>query len=272
MDQGLQTFQVELIPHTGTWQESRVVRAAEELVTESPLYQGIHPGFRRGADSFLSVDAPDVVVETVKQAEDGGDLIVRSYETSGRTTTATITLNFAGTQWTGEYHPFEIKTLRIDRPSGEHRFTVLDDLDEASLARLSADGFDPCALDETSPGNFQAWLRHAIVFPKLLGTFAAQTLAARHGADPSAADWRRFGRLPGFTNCKPKYRRLDGFFPFVRLKIHTGEQYPMAEAFEQEVTQRYKAREQEREARRQLAFLSPRRGPRLHLRTRPDHP
>jgi hypothetical protein len=32
------------------------------------------------------------------------------------------------------------------RPSGEHRFTVLDDLDEASLARLSADGFDPCAV------------------------------------------------------------------------------------------------------------------------------
>ncbi len=36
----------------------------------------------------------------------------------------------------------------------------------------------------------------------------------------------------------------------------------MAEAFEQEITQRYEAREQEREARRQLASLSPRRGPR----------
>jgi len=115
---------------------------------------------------------------------------------------------------------------------------------------------------ETSAGNFQAWLRHATVFPKLLGTFAAQTLAARYGADPSAADWRRFGRLPGFTNCKPKYRKPAGLFPFVRLKSHTGEQYPMAEAFELEVTQRYEAREQEREARRQLASLSPRRGPR----------
>ncbi len=148
------------------------------------------------------------------------------------------------------------------RPSGEHRFTVLDDLDEASLARLSADGFTPCAVVETSAGNFQAWLKHATVFPRLLGTFAAQTLASRYGADPSAADWRRFGRLPGFTNCKPKYRKPDGLFPFVRLKSYTGEQYPMAEAFQQEITQRYKAREQEREARRQLASLSPRRGPR----------
>ncbi len=148
------------------------------------------------------------------------------------------------------------------RPSGEHRFTVLDDLDEASLARLSADGFSPCAVIETSSGNLQGWLRHATVFPKLLGTFAAQTLASRYGADPSAAGWRRFGRLPGFTNCKPKYRKGDGLFPFVRLSSRTGEQYPMAEAFKQEITQIYEARKQEREARRQLAYLSPRRGPR----------
>jgi maltose alpha-D-glucosyltransferase/alpha-amylase len=49
--------------------------------------------------------------------------------------------------------------------------------------------------------------------------------------DPSAADWRRFGRLPGFTNCKPKYRKPDGHFPFVRLKSHSGQQYRMAGAF-----------------------------------------
>ena len=59
--------------------------------------------------------------------------------------------------------------------------------------------------------------------------FAAQTLAARYDADPSAADWRRFGRLPGFTNCKPKYKRPDGLSPFVRLRGHTGGQYRQAE-------------------------------------------
>ena len=42
------------------------------------------------------------------------------------------------------------------RPSDEHRFTVLDDLNEASLIRLSEDGFNPCAVVETSAGNFQA--------------------------------------------------------------------------------------------------------------------
>jgi hypothetical protein len=42
------------------------------------------------------------------------------------------------------------------RPSGEHRFTALDDLNKVSLAKLSADGFNPCAVVETSAGNFQA--------------------------------------------------------------------------------------------------------------------
>ena len=149
------------------------------------------------------------------------------------------------------------------RPSGEHRFTVLDDLNETTLARLSADGFNPCAIVETSAGNFEAWLKHPAVFPKLIGTFAAQMLAGRYDADPSAADWRRFGRLPGFTNCKPKYRKPDGLFPFVQLHSHTGLQYPMAEIFVQEITKLYDQREQEREAKRLQASLSPQRGPRL---------
>jgi len=69
-----------------------------------------------------------------------------------------------------------------------------------------------------------------------------------------------FGRLPGFTNCKPKYRKSDGLFPFVRLHSHTGQQYPMAEAFEQEITTLYEAREQEREAKRLQSSLSPEGG------------
>jgi RepB DNA-primase from phage plasmid len=39
------------------------------------------------------------------------------------------------------------------RPSGAHRFTTLDDLNATSLAKLSANGFNPCAVVETSAGN-----------------------------------------------------------------------------------------------------------------------
>src|SRR6202042_569450 len=157
------------------------------------------------------------------------------------------------------------------RPSRAHRFTVLDDLNRTSIDRLTGDDFEPCAVVETSAGNFQAWLKHDDVYPTDLSTFIAQTLAGRYQGDPSAADWRRFGRLPGFTNCKPKYRKANGLFPFVRLRSHTGQQYPIAEAFQREITKLYEAREQEQEARRLQSSLSPHRGglpmPIPHLKT-----
>jgi RepB DNA-primase from phage plasmid len=148
------------------------------------------------------------------------------------------------------------------RPSGEDRFTTLDDLNETSLARLSADGFTTCAVVETSVGNFQAWLKHPRIFPKLLGTFAGQTLAEQYEADRSEADWRRFGRLPGFTNCKPKYRKLDDPFPFrasAQLQRTTIPDGGGLRARDNE--ELHEAREQEREAKRLQSSLSPQRGP-----------
>jgi hypothetical protein len=141
------------------------------------------------------------------------------------------------------------------RPSGEHRYTVLDDLSADSVDRLGADGLEPCTVVETSPGNLQAWLKHDDVYPKQLSTFIAQTLAQRYQGDPSAADWRRFGRLAGFTNCKEKYRRPDGLFPFVLLQSATGQPCSRAAFLRLEMTQQFQLREQERE-RRIAQFLS----------------
>ena len=135
------------------------------------------------------------------------------------------------------------------RPAGEHRYTVLDDLAAESVERLSADGYEPCAVVETSLGNFQAWLKHDDVYPAPLSTFIAQALAKRYGADPSAADWRRFGRLPGFTNCKPKYRKSNGLYPFVLLRSATGEQYRQAAYLRLEMTKLYQLQERDRETR-----------------------
>jgi hypothetical protein len=135
------------------------------------------------------------------------------------------------------------------RPSGTHRFTVLDDLNQNSIDRLIADGFEPCAVVETSAGNFQAWLKHDDVYPTDLSTFIAQTLAGRYQGDPSAADWRRFGRLPGFTNCKPKYRKDNGLYPYVLLRSCTGNQYRMASLLRLDLTKQFQLQEQERQAR-----------------------
>jgi alpha-mannosidase len=113
-DQGIQTFRMVLAPHAGAWQDAGVVRRAEELTAPVPvLYQGIHQGTRPQSASFLSVDVPNVVVSDVKQAEDGNDLIIRCYETAGRATKASLDLGLVHRQWTGEFHPMEIKTLRV---------------------------------------------------------------------------------------------------------------------------------------------------------------
>jgi hypothetical protein len=146
------------------------------------------------------------------------------------------------------------------RPSGAHRFTILDDLNQSSIDQLTADDLEPCAVVETSEGNFQAWLKHDDVYPTDLSTFVAQTLAGRYQGDPSAADWRRFGRLPGFTNCKPKYRKGNGLYPYVLLRSCTGTQYRTAPFLRIELTKQFQLQEHERQARiarRRATVFSP---------------
>lgn len=63
------------------------------------------------------------------------------------------------------------------RPGGESAYTLLDDLTSTALTGMRAQGFAPTAIVETSPGNFQAWLRHPHALPKDLGTLAAKMLA-----------------------------------------------------------------------------------------------
>ncbi len=94
------------------------------------------------------------------------------------------------------------------------------------LPSLTLEGYAPAAVVETSPGSFQAWLRHTQPLSKELGTLAAKTLAEQFGADRGAADWRRFGRAPGFTNRKPQHRNPQGLYPFARLSAQPVQPSP----------------------------------------------
>jgi alpha-mannosidase len=120
MDQGIQTFRMLLIPHTGSWKENNIARMTEEFMAPPVvIYQGIHKGSMPKADSFLAVDVPNVIVSAIKQSEDGKDIIVRCVEASGIQTDATIDLRFADRKWTGKFRPYEIKTLRMYQNTGE---------------------------------------------------------------------------------------------------------------------------------------------------------
>lgn len=101
------------------------------------------------------------------------------------------------------------------RPAGEHGLVLVDDLKPQALERMKAEGFAPAATIETSPGNYQAWVK---LSDKPLSAdvrrIAAQWLAATYGGDPNSADSRHYGRLAGFTNQKPQYMR-NGRQPYV---------------------------------------------------------
>jgi DNA primase RepB-like protein len=121
------------------------------------------------------------------------------------------------------------------RPKGENNLSLIDDLTAAGVSEMKKSGFQPAVLTETSPGNFQVWLKHAEMLPKDLGTAAARALAAKFQGDRGAADWRHFGRLAGFTNRKDKHRQPSGLYPFVRLAEATGEVYDEARQFIEKV-------------------------------------
>src|SRR5436309_4204688 len=88
------------------------------------------------------------------------------------------------------------------RPFGLHGVSLVDDLTAAAVAIMKRQGYEPAAIVESSPGNFQVWLKHGQVLDELTSTHAAKALARRFGGDLSSADWRHFGRLAGFTNPK----------------------------------------------------------------------
>jgi hypothetical protein len=118
------------------------------------------------------------------------------------------------------------------RPRGEHDLSMVDDLTIHAVAAMKEAGYTPAVVVETSPGNYQAWLKHANRLNKEVSTAAARTLAEKFGGDRGAADWRHFGRLAGFTNRKAKYLDASsGLYPFVRLIEAGGEVYPEADRF-----------------------------------------
>lgn len=107
---------------------------------------------------------------------------------------------------------------------------LLDDVKRATIEDMTAAGFPPACVVETSTGNYQCWVRlvrneeKKPIETRLLSR-AVRLLVERFGADPASADWRHYGRLGGFTNRKPQYER-GGRFPFVKVYQATGEVSP----------------------------------------------
>lgn len=136
-DLGKHRFTYSLFPHPGDHLIGGVIKAGYEL--NVPLeWVAIEPRTPSKAFpselSFIHVDIPNVIVETIKPAEDGAGIILRLYEAYGMANSAILNFAFPvrsvhladmlerniallPSQNNGfevSFRPFEIKTLRLE--------------------------------------------------------------------------------------------------------------------------------------------------------------
>lgn len=96
-DQGHHEFTYSLLPHHGRWGLETMAQAyalndpLRLYVTERPSSSPTQP---KSLPSLVSVDRPNVIIETVKQAEDGNGLIVRLYEAMRQRGVVTLKAGF----------------------------------------------------------------------------------------------------------------------------------------------------------------------------------
>ncbi len=130
-DKGLHQFTYSVMPFSDTFFHSNVVREGYEL--NHPVYVGMGE-YAEG--SLLRLSEKNVIVETVKLAEDGsGDIIIRLYESQNAYTNCKLQFGFEvkevfitdmleqhpqrvevqGNEATLELKPFKIMTLRVKR-------------------------------------------------------------------------------------------------------------------------------------------------------------
>lgn len=130
-DQGEHTFVYSYYIWDGAWEDSGIVQETTALNTQ--VYQALGVSAEK---SYLTAEDPNVIVETVKLAEDGsGDMIVRVYESMNGTRSTNLKTAFDVQQAyecnmlekpvkelkvengavAFQVHPFEIKTLRLKK-------------------------------------------------------------------------------------------------------------------------------------------------------------
>ena len=141
------------------------------------------------------------------------------------------------------------------RPAGEHGLVLVDDLTADKISSMAKDGFPSAATIETSPGNYQSWVK---LSDKPLSAetrrIAAQGLAKHYGGDMNSADSRHYGRLAGFTNQKPQHTR-DGRQPYVLAHDCPGKAATAAPAYLERIEQGLDRAEAQKERETRLEAI-----------------
>ncbi len=136
-DHGLHSFSYAIYPHCGDHLTANVRDLAYDF--NYPAYVAYIPAPQAGIlpeeKSLFRLSASNIVLETIKQAEDSGDWILRLYEAENKATRCNLTMDFpvSGAMETNlmeenegvlactgntvelSFRPFEIKTVRIQK-------------------------------------------------------------------------------------------------------------------------------------------------------------
>ena len=128
-DNGEHDIVYAVAPFESAFADSNVVRQGLDLNVPATVASGRTEDF-----SLVTIDAPSIILDEVKPAQDGsGDLILRFYESRKTSGTAHVRTAFTGRTWTtdllenkeaeiandkGEitlnYSPFELITVRVE--------------------------------------------------------------------------------------------------------------------------------------------------------------
>ncbi len=92
-DRGLHTFRYALYPHSGDWRDAATPQQGYDYNYPPIARVAVkHTGKLPKSKSFFSAAPSNVILTTIKRAEDDDDTVIRVYETNGKDTVATITL------------------------------------------------------------------------------------------------------------------------------------------------------------------------------------
>lgn len=133
-DLGINKFTYSFYPHAGTWQTGGTVKEAFKLnVPLKAIAVDVQKGTLPEEHSFISCDNEDIIIDTVKAAQDGNGTIIRVYQSRRVRGERTLTINLPfsrayecnlmedenkeievkGNTITFNVTPFEVKSFRI---------------------------------------------------------------------------------------------------------------------------------------------------------------
>jgi len=120
-DRAEHEFTYSLYPHNGDHVQAEIYKRGYELnipLRTAKVGSASEGNQQPGVHSLLQLDHASIMVEAIKKAEEGNDIIVRLYETAGATTSTTLhTALPIAEAWTAGL--MENKIARIDSENGQ---------------------------------------------------------------------------------------------------------------------------------------------------------